>query len=266
MKNYKEIQHSLMTTYRKKLWSPFFGAINNYQLIENGDHIAVCVSGGKDSMIMAFLFKELQKHQSIQFDVTYLVMDPGYSSINRELILKNAQRLELDLHIFNTDIFEESSQMKKACYACARKRRGHLYVKAKELGCNKIALGHHYDDALETIVMNMFFKGNISTMMPSLKSKNYEGMSLIRPFILTHEKDIISFSKANELEFLKCACRMSEQHEMNLGDRKKARGILNTLSQIDAEIPDRLYHSMSSVNLEKILKYKIDGKEYSFLD
>lgn len=260
------IRKSLFSEYKRKLWSPFLKGISKYQLVKDGDHIAVCISGGKDSMVMAFLFKELLSHQLINFKLTYLVMDPGYQAHHRQQIIENAKNLGLELTIFDTAVFEESESHKQPCYACARKRRGHLYVKAKELGCNKIALGHHYDDVLETIVMNMFFKGTIETMMPYLTSKNHEGMSLIRPMTLVLEKDIVSFSKSNNLSFLKCACRYSEKTERNQGDRLKARQVLKTLSSIDPDIPDQLFHSLSSVNLKKVLKYKFNDEVFDFYD
>lgn len=260
------IRKSLFSHYKRKLWSPFFKAISKYQLVNDGDHIAVCISGGKDSMVMAFLFKELLSHQLINFKLTYLVMDPGYHPHHRQQIIENCQQLGLELTIFDTSVFEEAESQKQPCYACARKRRGHLYVKAKELGCNKIALGHHYDDVLETIVMNMFFKGTIETMMPYIESKNYKGMSLIRPMTLILEQDIVSFSQENNLSFLKCACAYSERNELNQGDRMKARQVLKTLSLIDSEIPNRLFHSMSSVNLKKVLQYKFNDEVFNFYD
>ena len=208
MERYLEIERTIIKTYRANLWSKFIKAIKEYELIKPNDHICVCISGGKDSMLMAKLFQELKKHSDFEFDVTYLVMNPGYNEINLQVIMNNLELLRIPAVIRETDIFAiANSQEKSPCYLCAKMRRGALYKIAKELGCNKIALGHHYDDVIETTLMNMLNVGSFQTMLPKLHSENHEGMELIRPMYLIRERDIIRWKNYNELKFIQCACR-----------------------------------------------------------
>ncbi len=254
--------------YQKILWAPFRKAIANYQLIEEGDHIAVCISGGKDSMIMALLIKKLLMNQEIAFKATYIVLNPGYDQGHLDQIKTNAQRLQLDLEIFDIDIFEQitiAQNNAKQCYLCARKRRGHLYQKAQRLGCNKIALGHHQDDLLETLAMNLFFKGTYATLMPKLHSKNFKPLQLIRPLILVEEAAIQRFAQEQGFQFLSCACP-HEDRQKEHGDRQKARHLLHQLFAIDPRIKDSLLHSQLSINLDQVLATRSKGSIKSFLE
>ena len=205
------IERSLSKTYRKRIWVPFIMAIKKYELIQEGDRIAVCISGGKDSMLLAKLLQMLQRHSDFPFELVFLVMDPGYNSINREKIESNAKLLEIPITIFETDIFNIADRTEKnPCYLCAKMRRGHLYSQAKKLGCNKIALGHHFNDVIETTLLGMFYGSQLQAMLPKLHSTNFEGMELIRPLYCVHEDDIIAWTKYNHLEFIQCACRFTE--------------------------------------------------------
>ena len=254
--------------YRKNLWAPFRKAIANYQLIEDGDHVAVCISGGKDSMIMALLIKQLLMNHEIAFKATYIVLNPGYEQRHLDQIKANALRLQLDLEIFDIDIFEQiaiAQNDAKQCYLCARKRRGHLYQKAQQLGCNKIALGHHQDDLLETLAMNLFFKGTYATLMPKLHSKNFEPLQLIRPLILVEETAIKRFVLEQDFYFLSCACPHEDRQKAH-GDRQKARRLLDQLFAIDPRIKDSLLHSQSSINLEQIFATRSKGTKKNFLE
>ena len=207
----KNVEISLRKKFKKKIWSRFTKAINTYELVKPGDRIAVCISGGKDSMLMAKLFQEIQRHGKFPFELVFLVMDPGYSAENRQIIESNAKLLQIPITVFETNIFDSVYHVQNnPCYLCARMRRGHLYNKAKELGCNKIALGHHYDDVIETILMGMLYGAQIQTMMPKLHSTNFEGMELIRPMYLIREADIIHWKDYNNLQFIQCACRFTE--------------------------------------------------------
>ena len=219
MEPYQLIERSIIKKYRKELWTPFIVAVKRYELIKAGDKIAVCISGGKDSMLMAKLLQELQRHSEVPFELVYLVMDPGYNEINRQKIESNAALLHIPITVFETNIFDVANNSDKSpCYLCARMRRGHLYKKAQELGCNKIALGHHFDDVIETILMSMVYGGQIQTMMPKLHSRNYAGMELIRPLYMVKEADIIRWVEQNDLHFIRCACRFTESYE---GSEKK---------------------------------------------
>ena len=232
----KDVERSINKKFHKTIWSRFTAGINEYNMIEPGDKIAVCISGGKDSMLMAKLFQELKRHNKFPFEVVYLVMDPGYNEPNRQKIEDNARMLNIPITVFESDIFESVVHIEKSpCYLCARMRRGHLYNKAKELGCNKIALGHHYDDVIETILMGMLYGGQVQTMMPKLHSTNFEGMELIRPMYLVREDDIKHWRDYNSLEFLQCACKFTEacaQMQDNPGDVSKRLEVKNLIAQL----------------------------------
>lgn len=268
-----KVNESIRKKFHKQLFTPFCKAINDYDLIAPNDKIAVCISGGKDSMLMAKLFQELKRHNKIPFELVFLVMDPGYSKENREVIEKNAQMLSVPITVFETDIFENVFNIEKSpCYICARMRRGHLYNKAKELGCNKIALGHHYDDVIETILMGMLYGSQIQTMMPKLKSTNFEGMELIRPMYLIREKDIKHWRDYNDLHFIACACKFTDTCTSCGGDntgskRKKVKGIIESLAKEDPQIEGNIFKSIENVNLSTVIAYKDkDGKKHHFKD
>lgn len=270
-----DIEKSLQKKFHKDIFCKFCKAINEYKLIEPNDVIAVCISGGKDSMLLAKLFQELKKHNKFNFDVKYLVMDPGYNKNNRELIENNAKLLNIPITIFESQIFSNVSEIEKyPCYICARMRRGHLYAKAKELGCNKIALGHHFDDVIETTFMSMLYGGQIETMMPKLHSENFEDMELIRPMYLIREKDIIHWRDYNNLKFLQCACKFTELCEKEMqynkeltSKRKKVKNLIMELSKQDKQIENNIFKSTRNVNIAKVLEYKDkNGNRHNFLD
>ena len=267
----KEIERSIMTTYRSRLWTKFIKAIKNYQLIQEHDSICVCISGGKDSMIMAKLFQELHKHSEFEFDVKYLVMNPGYNAKNLEQIKINLQIMDIPATIFETNIFDvANTQDKSPCYLCARMRRGALYDLAKQMGCNKIALGHHYDDVIETTLMNMLNSGSFQTMLPKLHSDNFENMELIRPMYLIRERDIMNFSKAHGLEFIRCACRFTEniesgEHDTN-SQRYQTKLLIQKLKDYCPDVEQHIFTSASNINMDMILGYKKDGIKHSFLE
>lgn len=259
----KKAEQSIRTKFHKELFSKFAKAVVTYGLIRPGDKIAVCISGGKDSMLMAKLFQEIRRHNKFEFDLVFLVMDPGYSAQNREIIERNAQILDIPITVFETDIFENVFTIEKSpCYICARMRRGHLYHKAKELGCNKIALGHHYDDVIETILMGMLYGGQVQTMLPKLKSTNFEGMELIRPMYLIREEDIKAWRDYNGLQFIQCACKFtdtctSERCNSNTGSkRKKVKELIRSLKEEDPEIEQNIFKSVENVNLSTVIAYK----------
>lgn len=232
MMKYEEVEHSIITKFRKVIWRNFMRAVREYQLIEENDKIAVCISGGKDSMLLAKCMQEVQKHGKVHFELVFLVMNPGYSDKNRNQIIGNAKRLNIPIQMFETDIFDSVFNIEKnPCYICARMRRGHLYHKAQDLGCNKIALGHHYDDVLETILLSMFYGGEFKTMMPKLHSKNYPGMELIRPLYFVREQDIIAWKNYHELTFLNCACRFTETCSIDDKEEKSKRKEMKKLIQ-----------------------------------
>ena len=270
MERYKEIERSIITTYRSRLWSKFMRAIKEYELIKENDRICVCISGGKDSMVLAKLFQELKRHSDVYFEVEYMVMNPGYNQKNLDKIKENLEILNIDAKIFETDIFEIAAmQTKSPCYLCAKMRRGALYNFAKELGCNKIALGHHYDDVIETIVMGMLYGAQIQTMMPKVHSENFEGMELMRPLYLIREKDIKHWRDYNGLEFLQCACKFTEGvKEEKIGStRLKVKKLIESLKKEDPQIEANIFKSVENVNLSTIIAYKDkEGNRHHFKD
>ena len=271
MEKYKEIERSIIKKYRKDIWSKFVKAVQEYELIHEGDNIMVCISGGKDSFLLAKCVQELQKHGKFPFDVHYVVMDPGYNEYNKDFILDNAKLLNVPIEMFESDIFDvvASVDSKSPCYLCARMRRGYLYSKAKELGCNKIALGHHFDDVIETTLLSMFYGSEIKTMMPKLHSDNFEGIELIRPLYLVKEEDIISWKNFNELTFINCACRFTEGCSLiNDGSskRKEIKELIKELRKINKNIDHNIFKSMDNVNLNCVLGTKTNGVYKSFLD
>ncbi|OFV69831.1 tRNA 2-thiocytidine biosynthesis protein TtcA [Acetobacterium wieringae] len=272
MERYQEIEKSLKKKYRSSIWCRFTSGINEYQLVKEGDKIAVCISGGKDSMLMAKLFQELKKHNKFEFELVFLVMDPGYNPINREMIKKNLKLLNIEATVFESQIFDSVADIDRSpCYLCARMRRGHLYHHAKELGCNKIALGHHYDDVIETILMGMLYGGQIQTMMPKLKSSNFENMELIRPMYLIREEAIISWKLHNDLQFIQCACRFTENcmisdNEGGASKRQEMKTLLKKFRQTSPYIESNIFKSVENVNLNTIISYKQEGVKHHFLD
>ncbi len=271
MNKIMEIERSIIKKYRKEIWSKFIRAIKDFDLIKENDKIAVCISGGKDSFLMAKLFQELKRHGKIKFEIIFLVMNPGYSNKNEKLILKNSKVLNIPLEIFNTEIFNYVNNLNEGspCYLCARMRRGHLYNKAKELGCNKIALAHHFDDVIETILLSMFYNGEYKTMLPKLKSKNFEGMQLIRPMYFIREEDIISWKNYNKLEFLNCACRFTEicsTNDEGTSKRREMKNLLKKLREINPNIDYNIFKSSDNVNLDAILGYRTNNEKHSYLE
>lgn len=266
----KDIERSINKIFHKQIWSRFTSGINDYQLVEPGDKIAVCISGGKDSMLMAKLFQELKRHNKFPFELVFLVMDPGYNPENRELIESNAKLLNIPVTIFESDIFESVVHIEKSpCYLCARMRRGYLYSKAKELGCNKIALGHHYDDVIETVLMGMLYGGQVQTMMPKLHSTNFEGMELIRPMYLIREDDIKHWCSYNDLHFLQCACRFTENcatQPDNNSKRQEIKEMIRRMKEINPQVESNIFKSVENVNIDTVISYKKDGIKHSFLD
>ena len=267
-----EVEKSLRKKFRKEIWSKFTKAVNTYELVKPGDKIAVCISGGKDSMLMAKCFQELKLHDKFDFDVKFLVMDPGYSPRNRQVIEENARILNIPITIFESDIFESVYNIEKSpCYLCARMRRGHLYAYAKELGCNKIALGHHYDDVIETILMGMLYSGKIETMMPKLHSTNFEGMELIRPLYLVREDDIKAWRDYNGLNFIQCACKFTDtcttcNNEENQSKRVEIKELIKTLKQVNPHVESNIFRSVENVNIDTVIAYKQNGVKHNFLD
>lgn len=268
----KNVEQSLRKTYKKRLWSRFCRAINTYELVKPGDKIAVCISGGKDSMLMAKLFQELKRHNKFEFEVKYLVMDPGYNEANRHIIEENARRLNIPVTFFESNIFDAVYEIENSpCYLCARMRRGHLYAYAKELGCNKIALGHHYDDVIETILMGMLYGGQVQTMMPKLHSTNFEGMELIRPLYLIREDDIKSWRDYNDLHFIQCACKFTDtcttcNNEENRSKRVEIKELIRTLKQKNPFVEGNIFKSVENVNLDTVVEYKAGGVRHNFLE
>ena len=272
MERYQEIERSIIKTYRGRLWAPFIKAVKEYELIKPNDRICVCISGGKDSMLMAKLFQELKRHSDFEFEVKYLVMNPGYNEMNLNQIKKNIEILNIPAEIIDTDIFEiANNQEKNQCYLCAKMRRGALYKLASDLGCNKIALGHHYDDVIETILMNMLNAGSFQTMLPKLHSDNYEGMELIRPLYLIRENDVKAWAKANDLRFIMCACRFTEacsvDGEINASKRLTTKHLIQELKKnYNANVEKNIFSAASNVNMNKIIGFKKDGVKHSFLE
>lgn len=265
----QKAEQSISKKFRSRLWSPFVSAIKRYRLIESGDRIAVCISGGKDSMLLAKLMQMLHRYTEIPFDIRYLVMDPGYNEKNLLKIKRNAELLEIPITIFKTDIFDIANTFEHSpCYICARMRRGHLYHQAKELGCNKIALGHHFSDVIETTVMSMFYASQLQAMLPKLHSQNFEGMTLIRPLYLVHEDDVIAWANANGLEFIRCACRFTENVESGVGDskRQEVKALIRRLKKDNPNIEKSIFNSLHSVCIETFPGYKAEGKRHSFME
>ena len=268
-----QVEKSICKKFHKELFSAFAKAINRYELLRENDKVAVCISGGKDSMLMAKLFQELLRHHKFHFELVFLVMDPGYNEANRRAIETNARLLNIPVTIFESDIFDAVFDIEKSpCYLCARMRRGHLYNKAKELGCNKIALGHHYDDVIETVLMGMLYGAQIQTMMPKLHSTNFEGMELIRPMYLIREEDIIHWKEYNNLKFLQCACRFTEnctscgEDGAARSKRTEVKELIQSLKKINPYIEGNIFKSVENINLNTIIAYKENGVKHSFLD
>lgn len=271
----QRIEQSIHKKYRKDIWSPFTTAVKRYQLIQENDHIAVCISGGKDSMLLAKCMQLLQRISDVPFSLTYLVMDPGYNPGNREKILENAELLELPVTVFDSDIFEVANRTdRNPCYLCARMRRGNLYARARELGCNKIALGHHFSDVIETTVMGMLYGAQLQGMRPRLKSTNFTGMELIRPLYCVHEDAIIAWRNYNHLEFLQCACRFTEQyeqgnpenHENGTSKRQEVKELIRVLKKENPLVEMNIFNSIHDVNVDTMVGYKAGGIEHPFLD
>ena len=267
----REIERSILKKFRRSVWRPFTKALNEYQLVQEGDKIAVCISGGKDSMLMAKLFQELKRHGKVNFEVVFLVMNPGYNEDNWNIILNNAKLLGIPLTVFESDIFDTVATIdKNPCYLCARMRRGYLYSKAKELGCNKIALGHHFDDVIETILMGMLYSAKIETMMPKLHSQNFEGMELIRPMYMIKEEGIKAWRDYNKLQFIQCACRFTENCSTCGGGRKSKRDEMKELVEqfrnISSVIDTNIFNSIHNINLNTVIGYHKDDMKYNFLD
>ena len=268
----KEVEKSIRKKFRKTIWCRFVKAVKDYELVKPGDRIAVCISGGKDSMLMAKLFQELLLHHKFDFTVKFLVMDPGYSPANRQVIEENARRLQIPVQIYESDIFDSVYNVEKSpCYLCARMRRGHLYSFAKEMGCNKIALGHHYDDVIETILMGMLYGGQVQTMMPKLHSTNFEGMELIRPLYLIREDDIKAWRDYNDLHFIQCACKFTDtcttcNNNENRSKRVEIKELIKTLKQVNPFVESNIFRSVENVNLSTVVAYKKDGVKHHFLE
>lgn len=272
MERYREIERSIIKKYRKTLWRPFIRGIQDYDLIREGDRIAVCISGGKDSMLMAKLLQELKRHGKFPFELVFLVMDPGYNQRNRRRIEENAELLGIPVTVFESDIFDVVVDIRESpCYLCASMRRGFLYAHAKELGCNKIALGHHFDDVIETILMGMLYGGQMQTMMPKLHSTNFPGMELIRPMYLVHEEAILDWVRYHDLHFLQCACRFTEQYEVdengaNHSKRQEMKELIARFRMISPLIEKNIFRSVENVNLNTIISYHKGEEHHHFLD
>lgn len=271
MEKYKEIERSIIKTYRKDIWSRFIKAVKDYELIQENDKIMVCISGGKDSFLLAKCIQEIKRHGKIHFDTEFVVMNPGYNEMNKERILENAKILNVPIQVFDTDIFDVVSTLTEGnpCYLCARMRRGHLYNKAQELGCNKIALGHHFDDVIETTLLSMFYGAEVKTMLPKLHSDNFPGLELIRPMYLVKESAILSWKNFNELTFINCACRFTENciiADDGSSKRLEMKKLIKNLRSVNKDIDDNLFKSLDNINLDCVLGYRKDGKKHSFLD
>ncbi|MBQ7839929.1 MAG: ATPase [Lachnospiraceae bacterium] len=267
-----QVEKSITKKFRKEIWCKFTKAINQYELIKEGDRIAVCISGGKDSMLMAKLFQELRRHSKFPFEVKFVVMDPGYSAANRKIIEENARKLGIPITVFESDIFESVYQVEKSpCYLCARMRRGYLYSFAQKAGCNKIALGHHYDDVIETILMGMLYGAQVQTMMPKLHSTNFEGMELIRPLYLIREEDIKAWRDYNDLHFIQCACKFTDtcttcNNGENRSKRVEIKELIRDLKKTNPWVEGNIFKSVENVNLDTVVAYKKDGIRHHFLD
>lgn len=272
LERHQQIERSIITTYRKELWSPFILAVKKYRLIEAGDRIAVCISGGKDSMLLAKLMQELSRHSEIPFSLEFLVMDPGYNAVNRAKIEENARLLHVPVTVFESDVFSaaEAASAEAPCYLCARMRRGHLYAKAKELGCNKIALGHHKSDVIETTVMGMLYGGQLQGMLPRIKSTNFEGMELIRPMYCILERDIVRWQEGNGLQFIACACKFTQKttggDDDTFSARKRVKEWISALKEENPNVENNIFQSIHNVQLDTLAEYKSEGEKHSFLE
>ena len=270
MKTYQDIERSIITRFRKDIWSKFIKAVIDYKLIEENDNIMVCISGGKDSFLLAKLIQEVQVHGKYPFTIHFVVMDPGYKKNNRKLIEENAKKLNIPIEIHESDIFEvvDKKFQDIPCYMCARMRRGFLYSKAKELGCNKIALGHHFDDVIETTLLSMFYASEIKTMLPKLHSDNFKGIDLIRPMYLVKESSIISWQKYNELEFLNCACKFTEQDSNNelTSKRREIKDLIKELKKNNPNIDNHIFKALDNVNIDCVLGYTKNREKHTFLE
>lgn len=272
MERYKEIESSITGKYKEIIWERFLDGVKKYELIKDGDKVCVCISGGKDSMLTAKLMQELHRQNIINFDVEYLVMDPGYNAINRRTIENNAKLLNIPIHIFETDIFDSvANVIDHPCYLCARMRRGYLYKEAAKLGCSKIALGHHFDDVIETILMGMLYGAQVQTMMPKLHSTNHKGMELIRPMYMIREADIISWARENGLQFIQCACRFTENCTMcdNGGGgskRQEMKTLIKRFRQINPKIEMNIFKSVENVDLNNIIGFHDNNMQYNFME
>ncbi len=269
MEEYKLIERSILKEFRRSIWSPFVKGVKEYKLLKENDKVAVCISGGKDSMLLAKLMQMLSRISDFPFEVVYLVMDPGYTKENREKIIKNAQLLNIPITIFDSNIFEVVEYVDKSpCYLCARMRRGNLYAKAKELGCNKIALGHHMSDVIETTLMGMLYGAQIQAMLPRLKSTNFEGMELIRPMYMINEEAVLAWRDYNKLDFLRCACKITKKVEEERGVSKRAetKALIKELKKANPMVERNIFNAIHNVQLDTLVRYKTENKEYSFLD
>ena len=271
MEKYKEIERIIIKKYRKEIWSKFVKAVSDYELIQENDRIMVCISGGKDSFLLAKCIEELIRHGKFPFEAKYVVMDPGYSEEHRQDIINVAKKLNLDIEIFKSDIFDSVINMEASspCYMCARMRRGCLYNKAKELSCNKIALGHHFDDVIETTLLSIFYGSEVKTMLPKLHSDNFPGLELIRPLYLVREESIISWMNSNDLKFINCACKLTEDIEdvdkIN-SKRKEIKLLIKDIKKINPNVDLNIFKALDNVNCDGVLTYKINGEKHSFLD
>ena len=267
----QQIERSIHKKFRKSIWKPFVAGVQRYQLLQEGDRIAVCISGGKDSMLLAKLMQALHRISDFPFDVKYVVMNPGYNEINFQRVISNAAKLEIPIEVFDSDIFEVVTSVDRSpCYLCARMRRGYLYSYAQKLGCNKIALGHHFNDVVETTLMGMLFGAQVQTMMPKVKSKNFPGMELVRPMYCVPEDEIIAWKRYNNLEFIQCACPLSENCSVfdasgGASKRAEVKALLKNLKRDNKDVEKSIFQSIHSVNLDTVIGYKLDGEEHNFL-
>ena len=270
MEEYKEIERSIIKKYRKDIWSLFVKACQEFELIQENDKIMVCISGGKDSFLLAKCMEEIKRHGKVNFDLCFVCMNPGYSEKNRKLVISNAEKMNIDLEMFESDIFDIVNDVDRSpCYLCTRMRRGCLYNKAKELGCNKIALGHHFDDVIETILLSMFYGAEVKTMMPKLHSENFEGLELIRPLYFVHEESVKSWAKSNGLTFLNCACRFTEENYEKVetdSKRLEMKRLIKELKKSNPNIDYNIYKALDNINLDCVIGYKKEKQKYSFLE
>ena len=271
MEKYKEIERSIIKRFRKEIWAKFVKAVKDYKLINEGDKVMVCISGGKDSFLLAKCVEELKKHGGVNFDACYVCMNPGYNELNKQMILKNAKILNVDLEMFESDIFDVANILneKSPCYMCARMRRGYLYNRAKELGCNKIALGHHFDDVVETTLLSMFYGGEVKTMLPKLHSENFEGLELIRPLYLVKEANVLAWCKYNDLTFINCACKFTDRvskSDEHISKRKEMKELIKELRKLNKSIDYNIFKALDNINLNCVLGTKKNGEYHSFLD